>query len=161
MISYPVGNSGQTLVLTEAVLKHFEHHRQLAAEDREAGGQLFAKFDGGNVIVERATGPRPSDRRSLLSFIPDRIAERREIRGLFKLGLHYVGDWHTHSEPQPQPSTVDAWSLRDIFRRSKHQLDGFVMIIVGNASIPESLYVGIGNKDCIQRLNRTARVPEL
>lgn len=152
MISYIVGNSSQTLVLTNTVLRHFECHWQLVPGDMEAGGQLFAKFDGGNVVVERVTGPRCSDRRSQVSFIPDRIAERREIGTLFGLGLHYVGDWHTHPESQPQPSTIDAWSLCDIFRQSKHQLDGFVMIVVGNASIPETLYVGVSNGVCMQRL---------
>ena len=80
MITYSVGNSGQTLVLTNEVLDHFDRYRQLDTKSREAGGQLFACFDGENIVIKRATGPRYSDQRSYRSFIPNRIAERREIK---------------------------------------------------------------------------------
>ena len=99
VIAYVIGNSGQTLVLTDPVIEHLLCHRQFGPGSREAGGQLFARFEGKTIRIERATGPRPSDRRSLMAFVPNRLAERREITRLFKEGLHYVGDWHTHPEP--------------------------------------------------------------
>jgi len=145
VIAYAAGNSGQTLVLTDPVLAHLDRHRQTTAMSKEAGGQLFARFNGNNITLERATGPRRSDQRSWLSFIPDRIAERREIKRLFKEGLHYVGDWHTHPEPIPRPSKTDAHSFLEVFRKSRHQLAGFVMIIVGTAAIPAGLFVGVSN----------------
>lgn len=152
MIAYVVGNSGQTLILTDAVVAHFARYRQLTATSREAGGQLFARIIGNNILVERATGPRPSDRRSVFFFIPDRIAERREINGLFKAGLHYIGDWHTHPESQPQPSKTDTWSFRDMFRKSRHQLAGFVMVIVGTAAASAGLFVGVSDGEKLQKL---------
>ena len=146
MIAYTVGNSGQTLTLTDAVLDHFARYRQLVTKSREAGGQLFACFDEENIVIKRATGPRYSDRRSYRFFVPDRIAERREIKRLFRTGLHYVGDWHTHPEPQPQPSKTDIRSFQNMFWKSRHQLAKFIMIIVGTAETPRGLYVGAGNR---------------
>ena len=145
MITYAVGNSGQILILTDEILDHFDQHRQLSTKSREAGGQLFACLDGKNIVIKLATGPRSSDRRSYRSFVPNRIAERREIKHLFREGFHYVGDWHTHPEPQPQPSRTDISSFQDMFQKSRHQLARFVMIIVGTAETPRGLYVGIGN----------------
>ena len=147
MIAYPVGSSGQTLIITDAVLAHFDRHRQLTPRSNEAGGQLFARIEGAKIIIERATGPRASDRRAAFSFIPNRLAERREIKQLFKAGLHYVGDWHTHAEPNPRPSETDLRSFREMFRKSRRQLESFVMIIVGAEPMPDGLYVAVC-KEC-------------
>lgn len=153
MIAYAIGNSGQTLVLTDAVIEHLLRHRQAGVGSREAGGQLFARFDGDTIQIERATGPRPSDRRSLMAFVPNRLAERREIKRLFKEGLHYVGDWHTHPEPRPSPSQTDIESFQKMFRKSRHKLVSFVMVIVGTATAPEGLFVGLCGKEGLQKLN--------
>lgn len=143
VISYSIGKSGQTLILDNAVLVHFERNRQRTAKHREAGGQLFACFEGNTIRVKRATGPRASDHRSLMTFIPNRLAERREIKELFKSGLHYIGDWHTHPEPIPSPSHTDVESFQDMFRKSKHKLAGFLMVIVGTSPAPKDLFVAV------------------
>jgi len=143
VIAYTVGTSGQTLILTDPVLAHFDRHRQVTLGSKEAGGQLFARIDRDNIIVERVTGPRSTDRRSVFTFIPNRLAERREIKRLFKRGLHYVGDWHTHPEAHPTPSATDLNSFKEMFRKSRHQLERFVMVIVGTSSVPDGLFVGL------------------
>lgn len=155
MISYPIDCSGQTIILSDPVLAHFDHHRQLQANSREAGGQLFARFDGKVVRVERATGPRPSDRRSPTSFVPDRKAERREIRKNFRAGLHYVGDWHTHLEPRPSPSQTDIDSFRDMYRKSSHRLASFLMVIVGTSLEMDGLYVALCDGHLLRQLNES------
>lgn len=152
MIKYTIGSLGQTLVLTDRVIKHLTRHRQVGTDDLEGGGQLFAQFDGSTVRVEQATGPRPSDRRSLMAFVPNRFAERREINRLFKRGLHFVGDWHTHAESYPRPSKTDIDSFMEMFRESRHKLAGFVMIIVGTAPPMEGLFVGLVNGESWQEL---------
>ena len=143
VIIYSIKNSDQTLIFTDTVLSHFHCHRQLKIQSKEAGGQLFARFDGPVIRIERATGPRPTDRRGRRIFVPNRLAERREIKRMFKEELYYVGDWHTHPEPQPMPSGKDIGSFQDMFRKSRHGLASFVMVIVGTASFPKSLFVGL------------------
>ena len=152
VISYTIGTSGQRLLLTDHVLAHFRHHRQLGDHSKEAGGQLFATFDGNNIQIERATGPRKRDRRGLTFFIPNRLSERREIARLFKAGLHYVGDWHTHLEPRPQPSSTDIDNFQDMFHKSRHKLASFVMVIVGTVPPPEGMFVGLCNGDRVDRV---------
>ena len=143
MIIYPLKNSDQTLVFTDPVLAHFNCHQQLKDRSKEAGGQLFAQFDGPCIRIERATGPRRTDRRGRLFFVPNRWAERREIKRLFKKGLYYIGDWHTHPELQPTPSQVDLCSVQEMFHKSRHGLAGFVMVIVGKDRFPDGLFVGV------------------
>lgn len=143
MIIYRARSSGQSVVLSDDVLAHLSCYRQVDPAAEEGGGQLFATFQTGAVVLEKATGPRSSDRRSRFWFHPNRQAERREIKQQFKLGRHYVGDWHTHPERMPRPSGQDIASFHDLFRNSRHGLANFVMIIVGTLDPPEGLYVGL------------------
>jgi len=142
-ISYPIGSSGQHLVLTAPVLEHFDTWRQLGPKMPEAGGQLFGAPDGSNIIVDASTGPRRSDQRGRFFFVADRLSERKEIKGMHRAGLHYFGDWHTHPELAPSPSGTDLSTMADLFARSKHELNAFLMIIVGNAKFPDGLHVSL------------------
>ena len=142
-ICYPIGESGQVLTLEQNVLDHFATWRQSDPKMPEAGGQLFGVVQGQSVKLMRATGPRNSDRRGRFFFIADRFAEHREISTLHKSGLHYLGDWHTHPETFPAPSGTDLSSMADLFVRSKHDLNAFLMVIVGTAEFPGGLHVSL------------------
>lgn len=142
-ICYPIGESGQYLSIEQNVLDRFFKWRQLDSRTPEAGGQLFGAVEGQYIKVKLATGPRGSDRRGRFFFIADRLAERREIRTLHKSGLHYFGDWHTHPQSIPTPSGTDLASMADLFVRSKHELNAFLMVIVGTAGFPEGLHTSL------------------
>lgn len=143
MLIYPLGCSHQLLILTERVLDHVQRHRQVRKTQREAGGQLFARFDGDRIIVEEATGPRRSDRRSRLTYAPDRPTEQAEIIERHKRGLHYIGDWHTHPERLPAPSEVDTKSMAACVVQSTHTLNAFVLMVVGTAAPPAGLHMSL------------------
>lgn len=143
MTDYPIGDSPQVLRLTGHVLRHLGQHRQVRFWHREAGGQLFARLSSNLITVEEATGPRPSDCRSRTSYAPDRVAEQAEIVARHAHGLHFVGDWHTHPERVPTPSPRDLASMADCFRRSRHGLQAFVLVIVGQLDPPTGLHVSL------------------
>ncbi len=143
MLSYPIGQSGQLLCFTFDVLSHFRKHRQTRFFHREAGGQLFAILDGASIVVIEATGPRKSDYRTRRSYVPDRKAEKEEIAEQQRRGHFFVGDWHTHPEVIAKPSPTDLSSIRDCFRQSVHDLNGFVLVVVGTEELPRCLFVGI------------------
>ncbi len=152
VMKYRIGNTGQALIFSDSVLSHFFKHRQEGPQSKKAGGQLFARFCGNDIRVRLVTGPRHSDRRSALTYVPNRLAERREIRRLFRKGFHYVGDWHTHLEAQPTPSKTDLASMQDMFRKSRHRLASFVLVIVGMDPAPAGLFVGICNETRLKKL---------
>jgi integrative and conjugative element protein (TIGR02256 family) len=104
---------------------------------------LFARFNDQQVIVEEATGPRSSDLRFRHLFIPNRREEQNEIYEMHRNGLHFVGDWHTHPEPIPSASPSDLSSIRETFLKSKHHLNGFLMIIAGTDDFPAALHVSL------------------
>lgn len=139
MISAAIGQSGETLLILDAVLDHFSTHRQTRCWHREAGGLLFARIAGDVITIEEATGPRPTDRRSRSAYHGDRRAEQEEIDVRHALGLHYVGDWHTHPEAKPRPSSADELAMVSRVSASMHQLQSFLFAIVGTDSFPQGL----------------------
>ena len=142
-ITFRIGDSEQRLVLTPAVLNHLAKQQQTDRNSSEAGGQLFARFRGEEIRVERATGPRTTDRRSRYGYIPDRQGEQEEIDRMHSRGLHFIGDWHTHPEGIPTPSTSDVRSIRQAVTQSKHHLNGFVLLIAGTDRFPRGLFIAL------------------
>jgi integrative and conjugative element protein (TIGR02256 family) len=153
VISFEIGHSGQSITFAVDVLAHFDRHRQTRFWQREAGGLLFAKIALPVISVCAVTGPRRGDRRSRYAYRPDERAEQREIEEMFGRDLHFVGCWHTHPEDIASPSHVDTRNISDCVRRSQHALNGFVMVIVGRASLPGSLFVSVCDRSHVHRLS--------
>lgn len=153
-LTYPIGDSGQKLVLRASVLRTFRYHRQGRLFGRESGGQLFAGYDDAETIdVQEATPPRRGDARSRHSLIPDRRAEASEIAERYRRGLHFVGDWHTHPQSRPLPSQTDILNVQAAFLSSRHHLNAFVMIVVGRCPFPDGLFVALCDGCSCHRLD--------
>ena len=152
MLHYPIGNSGQIIILTDEVLQYFWQHRQKLPHQKEAGGQLFARIVDSEIHIAEATGPRKTDHRGRTFYHPDRRLEQAEIDVRYPLGLHYVGDWHSHPTRYPRASDTDIENLGESVARSEHQLNAFVLIIVGTAKPPAGLYVSIHDGKVLSHL---------
>jgi integrative and conjugative element protein (TIGR02256 family) len=150
--SFALPYSQQRLVFMPEVLVAFSHFRQVHDEP-EAGGLLFAQFDLPTVRVPSVTTPHKSDQRWRTLFIPNRILQRHAIRKYFKQGYHFIGEWHTHPAMHPIPSKLDLESMRDAFLKSSHELQYFIMVIVGNRLDRLVLWVSAHDDQHIERLN--------
>lgn len=145
--------SKQVVVFSADAVRHMLQFRQNRAWHRESGGQLFGKLSNFEIFVVEATGPRASDVRTRISYKPDRRAEQVEIDERFQKGLIYLGDWHTHPELRPTPSTRDSESMVECFSKSKHSLTSFMLVVVGSKTWNESfvaLYDSKGIREVIQ-----------
>jgi len=152
MLIYRLPGNFQTLIISGQVIKYLNKFRQIKIRQKEAGGQLFAKITDKIVSVETATGPHKKDYRRRYHFFPNQIRLRSEIKTYFRQGLHYVGDWHTHPQKNPSPSSLDIESMYRCFRQSKHELDHFILIIVGQKAEDENLWVGIINSKSLLKI---------
>lgn len=137
-------DSEQKIILTSSVLNTLYMHRQLG-ETPEAGGLLFAEFDFPIIRVVEASPPLSIDERRRTLFVPNRAAQRRLIKQRFKSGLHFVGEWHSHPQVRPKPSGADIQSMTDSFLKSRHELNYFIMLIVGNSLENLELFISVHN----------------
>lgn len=142
-----LSRDGTVVLFASEVLSHFEEHRQIGKIKTEVGGQLFARLIKNEVRISRVTGPNDTDKRGWCWFNPDRKKQNTEIKKLFSMGLHFVGDWHTHPQDHPAPSSLDLQSMEECFRKSRHQLSAFIMVIIGRAKFPDGFWVSLHTAD--------------
>ena len=141
VITFSVGHSGEFIDFTDAVLNHFHSHRQLKWWQAEACGLLFARTQGKHIIIDDATGPyRRGWRRRYACEIPADEAQR-EIDERHVHGLHYVGEWHSHPEPAPTPSSRDQQTMQSRVLKSNHRMGGFIFALIGQAEFSRGLTV--------------------
>ena len=119
---------------------------------------LLARFHLPEVVIENATTPSQSERRSRYSFTSDGDRRRMLVAKAYGRGQHFLGEWHTHPQSDPTPSACDLQSMAELFVRSVHELNFFVMIIVGNSTPDLSLWVSLHDASSSHQLE-LVRVP--
>lgn len=83
---------------------------QHEARRPESGGILLGYRRGNHLHIVDATAPQPNDQRRRFQFFRrdinhQKVAIRRwELSGNL---MDYVGEWHTHPEAEPTPSSLD------------------------------------------------------
>ena len=106
-----------------------------ASPQTETGGVLIGFVDEDHrVVVVRATGPGPKAEKSTIGFSRDVEYVQAEIeRAASKLGTKgvYIGEWHSHLVPNPQPSPMDIESLFGIAGASQYLTRCPIMVISG------------------------------
>lgn len=125
--------ASQKIVLSGQVVETLSRYRQRHPCSLEAGGQLFGQVTSDVVAVVHASHPSRHDTRTRYSFrSAGKNAQHRVIR-LSTRSLHYLGEWHTHPQVQPRPSSDDRQAMRALHRRSVLSVTELVMIIVSSS----------------------------
>lgn len=143
-----------------AALAILRRYVQDSPEKSEAGGVLLGRhiLETQDIIVDQVTEPMQGDQRSRFRFSRARRRHQEAInRAWAESGgtCTYLGEWHTHPEARPTPSSVD----RQEWRR-KWSADSFTrpifFVIVGTTqmSVWESrssnLILALRQRDIIQ-----------
>lgn len=124
----------RSVLLEPPVVQIFDRYRQDLPHSPEAGGILLGYRRGHALHVIAASEPTSKDRRSRTAF------ERRPTghRGLARAHWHvsggtvdYLGEWHTHPEDHPRPSSVDRAAWRALAQQRAPL--AMLFVIVGRA----------------------------
>jgi integrative and conjugative element protein (TIGR02256 family) len=117
--------------IQDAALDDMLQHRQISVGAPEAGGVLMGMRRGPHFEIVQVTTPQAEDERHRVTFVRTEIPHQRLARQIWKKSrrLHgYLGEWHTHPEPFPEPSFIDRIGWKVQFRKARQPL---VHIIVG------------------------------
>jgi integrative and conjugative element protein (TIGR02256 family) len=130
-------DGGPCLVIQDGVLEVFEKYVQNNFFSLEAGGILLGYVREPHLEILEASEPTRWDKRLRCFF--DRsaqghheVAQRAsaESRGL----VRYIGEWHTHPEDYPTPSTVDRYGWVNLAKKRQDQRP-VLAIIVGRMAL--------------------------
>jgi integrative and conjugative element protein (TIGR02256 family) len=114
-------------------------HRQDTKRKKEAGGLLVGRhlLNRVDIIVDGITEPLPGDRRTRLSFFraPQKHQSALDLAWQVSEGTEtYLGEWHTHPEEVPTPSTTDLRNWKRKLRVDVYS-DVLFFVIVGTHAL--------------------------
>lgn len=130
---------GGVIQIGEEVLATLRSFAQHAPDALEAGGILLGRYlrDGHDLVVDEVTPPQPSDVRTRFTF--DRNGEHQRFINEAWERSHgtcaFLGDWHTHAEPAPTPSSVDIENWKRMLREDIADDQACFFVIVGQREI--------------------------
>lgn len=127
---------GGRIELSSGAVETLLRFRQLEADAAEAGGILLGRLVIGtaDVVVDVAVVPGASDVRDTFRFERQRGPAQHRVDQEWRdsLGTRiYLGDWHSHPEDDPRPSSVDLANWRKQIRRTKCEQEFLLFPIVG------------------------------
>ena len=112
----------------------------------ETGGILIGRYGEyrDRVIVSRLTGPPRDSRQLPANFIRGITGLARRLRGDWRDGLYYVGEWHFHPYNSPQPSPTDRGQIKAFASDPSLSCPRPLLLIVGgNPWERPRLWVGL------------------
>lgn len=148
---YKIPNSEQYIKISEKVVNKLNKFKQLDNQN-ETGGLLFAEFKLPDIYITDISLPYKKDIRKPFLFIPNKKHQKKMIKIKYKKGLHFVGEWHTHKQKLPKPSKLDINSMLDSFSKSNHELNYFIMLILGNSTDFNNSWISIHNSKSYIRI---------
>ncbi len=146
------------LHLTQDICQDLRENRQILAQDAEAGGILLGSIYKNYVQVDAISVPAGNDVRKPNYFQRDGERAQRLIYQAYEYSngtTNYVGEWHTHYQNNPTPSSLDLSEIRNTFDKSQLPLKFVVSIIVGKGDFIGDVWIGFqdGNRlVCCPRL---------
>ena len=137
MSSWATEDRKTLLHFSETTLATFLKHIQAKDPDCEAGGLLLGSVHGTHIHIEQATVPTRWDKR--FRYLFERMPFGHEAIALARWTasqgtIRYLGEWHTHPEDHPSPSSLDRseWNRLSSRRRDERSMPA---VIVGIKSL--------------------------
>ena len=129
------------VLFEEQALRVIAEHRQRVPDASEAGGILLGYRRGPHLHVTDATAPLDTDSASRTRFF--RSAAPHHNVALTRWhesggNMDYMGEWHTHPEHGPSPSTMDTQGWQHICGVRKVPM---LFVIAGTE---DCLWIGLG-----------------
>lgn len=106
-------------------------------EKPEAGGILLGKVRGYHLEVVEVTTPTTQDKQSRFMFERSSLFHKKiaNDRWFSSSGtVRYIGEWHTHPEDFPTPSSLDISEWKDL-ARNRVDKRPLLAIIIGRQGI--------------------------
>lgn len=141
--------SGEVLLhFTEAVMHVFAANVQTGRRP-ESGGILLGTVHEHGMLITHATAPSRLDRRLPTFFSREAHGHRAVAMRLWRASggtTRYLGDWHTHPQDVPSPSSIDLkeWRKLAVARNDERPA---LSVIVGRKAMHVELMHATGARD--------------
>ena len=145
------------IYITDSVMDLVKDFRQIKSNDNEAGGILIGQVKDNNIYILKASIPNKFDTSSRYNFECKKemaqIIIEYEFYNSGKKSI-YFGEWHTHPQDIPIPSSIDKSMISNQFKRNKLNEPFLILLIQGNLDLYVGFYDG-------KKLNKTKLIEEV
>jgi integrative and conjugative element protein (TIGR02256 family) len=129
-------SSGGVVEFNDEAFQIMQSHRQISPKAAESGGMLLGRLIDNNrdVVIDRVTVPINEDKKWRFFFFRQKEPAQRIIEQVWsdsKAVTNYLGEWHTHPEDVPSPSSVDLAEWARISQKATFEQDFLLFVIVG------------------------------
>lgn len=135
---YSLSDGRSLYIRPEAQEKMFKY-KQMRRTDKEAGGILIGRIlkENNHFIIDDVTEPMPRDKRTRTRFSRNPEGHQEYMDEVFRREnghCFYLGEWHTHPQKVPIPSSTD---LKDWLRllRIGYESDCLFFVILGTVEL--------------------------
>jgi len=106
----------------------------------EGGGVMLGRYiiDSQDVVIDKISFPMPGDRATRTTFFRKKKAHQQIIDREWEVSSHtctYLGEWHTHPEPYPSPSSIDDTNWKRKLKDDIVDSDSLFFLIVGTSEM--------------------------
>ncbi|MGO4812143.1 Mov34/MPN/PAD-1 family protein [Cupriavidus sp. 2MCAB6] len=153
IVPHPLVEDAKVLIEAD-VLENLLKFRQLAPSSHEAGGILMGFRRGSHVHVAAISSPQPGDQQHRFGFHRQARAHQRiAVRhwNAQQQTMDYLGEWHTHPEIRPSPSSIDTHEWRRLCAGKSVPM---IFLIVGTEN---ALWLGVGQRSTLSGANAFVR----
>ncbi|AST88505.1 hypothetical protein HI806_21470 (plasmid) [Ralstonia solanacearum] len=146
ILRHPLHEDARVLI-EPSVLATLMRFRQTSVAAPESGGILLGYRRGMHLHVSMMTTPQPGDIQHRYGF--QRQAQKHQNIALEQWKaeretMDYIGEWHTHPESEPTPSSIDKREWRRICNARNEPM---VFLIAGTRNV---LWIGVGRGDALR-----------
>lgn len=130
-------SNGVSLELPDTILQRMIEIASDLGFKEESGGILLGSMDisGRHYLVRDFTFPQSDDERSPWYFIRKKDPSNEAIRKAWEESngtINYLGEWHTHDEDIPTPSSTDKNLVREVIEDRSSLFEDIFMLIIGS-----------------------------
>lgn len=136
-----------TIEFSKSVNQVFNDFMQ-TGNRKEKGGILLGEICKNEISIIKASVPTIFDKSTRFSFNRNKKSAQIIVDYEFfnsQGKTIYLGEWHTHPEDYPTPSSTDIKMIRQQFNKNLLNEDFLLLVIVGRKSIYVSIFNGKEN----------------
>lgn len=153
-------SDGTIVDIEDGVLTTFQSFEQQQMWSKEAGGILIGKklMDAEHYVLSAVSTPTKQDKRTRFSFTRSKQSAQRYIDKHWTEsgGIeNYIGEWHTHPEINPLPSSIDKSLIRQVVSDKSSPFSKVLLVIVGQKG---TLYLGIADSQGTGEISITKEI---
>lgn len=129
---YKLGLDSYLLIPLD-LISQLERHQQLSLTDSERGGLLIGIYRPPHIEITQISEPQKEDGTSRFEFIRRSKKHIDLVLYAWKKSKKietYMGEWHTHPEDHPVPSSTDLKEWHEKFPKDRAK----IVIIIGRVS---------------------------